>query len=194
MIGRWRAVGVIAVLTTVLPMSGWPGATAGGSGGHGTPITRPAPARPPATSTSNSSCVVPDRDDSASPPQDPNAPLVWVHAAPTGMVAIWLPGLNAKHCVARRTVSGATLAGHVASAIRRAAAFPNGALPCPYSDGAAVEVYLRYDNQPDEYAVVTLNGCRAVGAPSRHARWSTTKLEHALGHAAPKAWARYFTN
>jgi hypothetical protein len=159
---------------------------------HGSPVTRPAPTHPPAASTRNGSCAVSGRDDSASPPQDPNAPLIWVHAKPASMVAIWLPGLNAKRCVARRTVSGPTLSSRVAAAIRQAPTFPNGALPCPYSDGAAVQLYLRYNDRPDEYAVVTLNGCRAVGAPSRHARWSTTKLQRALSHAAPRAWASYF--
>jgi hypothetical protein len=117
-----------------------------------------------------------------------------VRAQPTALVAIWLPGLNAKRCAAHRTVSGASVAGRVATAIRRAPAFPDGALPCPYSDGAEVQLYLRYADRPAEYAAVTLSGCRAVGAPDRHARWNTKKLEHALAGAAPKAWRSYFSS
>jgi hypothetical protein len=159
---------------------------------HGKPVVRTVPSAAPQASERNGACVVDGRDDSASPPQDAKAPLMWVRAEPTSLVAVWLPGSNAKKCVARRTLSGATVAGRVATAIRQAGAFPDGALPCPNADGAAVEVYLRYADRPAEYAVVTLSGCRAVGAPQRHARWSTTKLQHALAKAAPKAWTSYF--
>ncbi len=170
------------------------GFAAATSTAHGAPVLRAAPAHAPAASEHNGTCVVSKRDDSASPPQSPDDPLVWLRAEPSSVVAIWLPGLNAKKCVARRTVSGATLAARIAAAVRHAGAFPNGALPCPYDDGTAVQLYLRYPDRPDEYALVTLSGCRAVGAPARHSRWSTARLQHALSKAAPKAWARYFAS
>lgn len=189
-----KPVRIITGLMAGVALLGSAGTASAAGTDHGKPVIEPAPAHPPAASERNGSCVVPTRDDSASPPQDPSTPLVWVRSHPTGVVMIWLPGLNAKKCVARRTVSGAALAGRVAAAVRHAGAFPNGALPCPYADGTEVQVYLRYQDQRDEYAVVTLNGCRAVSAPSRHARWSTTKLQRALRKAAPAAWRSYLAS
>jgi hypothetical protein len=108
------------------------------------------------------------------------------------MVTVWISGLNAKKCVARRTTEGAAVAGSVAKAIRRTKAFPTEPLPCPFDDNTAVRVYFTYASGGDEYADVSLSGCRPISAADRASRWGNTAgLAHALRPAAPAAWRNY---
>jgi hypothetical protein len=156
---------------------------------HGAPVFRTAPTHAPAASRRHQACVV--AGASQSPSGQHGAGLVWVRAHPTGVVAIWLPGVNANPCRARRTTSAAGLAGSIAAALRAAPAQPPGAYPCPYDDGTKVQLYFTYAQGQDEYAEVTLSGCSVVAAPQRAARWSTTRLQRQLKKAAPKAWQSY---
>lgn len=160
------------------------GAASAATPSHGAPVIEPAPAQPPTMTKANGSCHI---DQSSQTGKD----LLWVRAHPTGMVAIWIPGLNSKRCVARRTTSGPALAERVAVAIRHAKAFPTRPLPCPYDDGTAVRLYFTYANGGDEYAGVSLNGCRPITAPDRASRWSDSAVEKPLRTAAPPAWRSY---
>ncbi|HWC33234.1 MAG TPA: hypothetical protein VG650_00275 [Mycobacteriales bacterium] len=163
---------------------------------HGKPVIEAAPAHPPKMAlvkdSNGTRCTLPTTSN-ASPSGSSDAPLLWVRAHPTGLVAVWIPGLNAtgKHCAARRTTDGAALAQRVAVAIRHTKAFPSEPLPCPYDDNTQVRLYFTYDHGGDEYADVSLAGCRPISAPARASRWSDTAVEKPLHDAAPAAWRSY---
>ncbi|HVV76928.1 MAG TPA: hypothetical protein VHC43_12920 [Mycobacteriales bacterium] len=158
---------------------------------HGAPVIRPAPAHAPTMTRANGSCTAPSAG-SSSPATTSDDPLLWVRAHPTGVVAIWVPGLNSTRCVARRTTNGGARARKIAVAIRHAKAFPTEPLPCPYDDGTSVRLYFSYASGGDEYAAVSLSGCRPIRAPGRASRWgNTSAVERSLRPAAPRAWQSY---
>jgi hypothetical protein len=183
---RW-----LAVLIGVAALSSAGYADALTAADHGTPVFAPAPAHPPKAAVVKGACTVPSVTDNESPYTTTDRPLLWVRAHPTGLVAIWLPGLNAKHCVARRTTSGGHLAQRVAGAIRQSAPFPPETLWCPNDDGAQVRLYFQFAKGRDQYADVALGGCRPIAAPGRAARWTDAAVTKALRHAAPVAWRSY---
>lgn len=187
------ALGVGACLTLGAAA---PVAAAGtGSAGHGTPVVQTAPAQPPVMAREDGACSLQTAGDSAAPTSTSGDKLLWLRAHPTGVVAIWIPGLNAKHCVARRTKNGASLAQRISTAIRHAKAFPTEPLPCPFDDRSSVRLYLTYGSGGDEYAEVSLDGCRPITAPGRAARWGdSASLERALRKAAPAGWRHYLGN
>jgi hypothetical protein len=180
--------GVAAAAAALLLSSGI--AAQASTSSAGAPVFRTAPRSAPATSSANGSCTAPGTSYPATPTKDEK--LVWVDGSPTTMTAVWLPGLNATHCVARRTVSNAALAAKVAKAIERAKAMPDEPLPCPFSDNTSVRLYFGYADGSDEYADVALNGCRPISAPGRASVWgNTTQFEKTLLPAAPPAWRSY---
>jgi hypothetical protein len=170
----------------LLASGGYASATA--SPGHGKPVVVAAPAHPPRAAVVKGACAVPSAATGESPYTTTDRPLLWVRNHPTGLVAVWLPGLNAKHCVARRTSSGARLAQRVATAIRQAAPFPPETLWCPRDDNAKVRLYFTYARGGAEFAEVALAGCRPIAAPGRAARWTDAAVTKALRPAAPTAW------
>ena len=180
--GPVRLTGVALTTLAVVLSSG----SSAVAGVHGAPVNSPAPAVAPTSSHANGSCSTPGV--STPPPSTESQHLMWVDPKPTTLTAVWLPGLNAKHCAARRTVSGAALARRVAGAIEHAKAFPTGALPCPFDDNTSVRLYFGYRTGGDEYADVALSGCRPISAPGRRSRWNDDQVEHALLPAAPPAW------
>jgi hypothetical protein len=186
---RHARLALTALMAGTLLVTGSVAGASAGSG-HGAPVIERAPAHPPTMTRTHGNCVDPTRRSDA-PSANSGKPLVWVHAHPTGFVAIWIPGLNAKRCVARRTTSGAHLAERLAAAIRHAKPFPNEPLPCPYDDGTSVRVYFIYSHGGDEYAEVALAGCRPISAPGRASRWSDAAVERPLHKAAPPAWRPY---
>ncbi|HVT65185.1 MAG TPA: hypothetical protein VHD81_08520 [Mycobacteriales bacterium] len=172
------------VLAGIALLLGGSYATAAMPASHGKPVIAPAPAQAPSMDRSNGSCGPTD--------QTPvGKDLLWVHAHPSGLVAIWIPGLNSKKCVARRTTGRAALAERVAVAVRHAKAFPTEPLPCPYGDNTSVRLYFTYPTGGDEYAEVSLSGCRPITAPDRASRWSDNAVEKPLRKIAPKAWRSY---
>jgi hypothetical protein len=183
------AAGIALATTAVLLASG---AANAASSGHGAPVVAPAPTSAPATSHSNGSCTTPEV--TSAPPSTNTEKLMWINAHPTGLTAVWLPGLNSKRCVARRTVGNAALASRVAAAIERAKAFPTGPLPCPFDDNTAVRLYFSYATGGDEYADVSLDGCRPISAPDRASRWNDAQVDKALLPAAPAAWQSYLSD
>lgn len=193
--GRRLAIAGALSLTLAASLGAFAGspAVAAGTSAHGAPVIRQAPAHPPATAESNNVCTV-DGGNPALGSNSSDRGLVWTDAHPTGVVTVWLPGLNAKPCAARRVLGGAALAGRIVAAIQHGDAVPSGALPCPYSDGAAVKVYLTYAGGGDQYAAVTLNGCREVIAPGRTARWARNPINRQLARVAPSAWQQYFAD
>ena len=192
MTGLPRRTLVALVGCAVLAGGGY--ATAATSSDHGAPVVAPAPAHPPRTAVVKGSCTVPSAASKDSPYTTTDKPLMWVRAHPTGLVAIWSPGLNAKRCVARRTISGGHLAQRVAAAVRQAAPFPPETLWCPMDDNAQVELYFTYERGGDEYAAVALGGCRPISAPDRAARWTDAEVTKSLRNAAPAAWQSYLGN
>lgn len=156
--------------------------------GHGKPVTRQAPARPPAASRRHGACVVHQRSTTPGTTHG----LVWVRRHPTGAVLIWLPGLNAKQCRARRTTADQHRAEALAAAIERAPRVSGRTYACPSDDGTALRLYFEYRHHADEYAGVALSGCRWIGAPGRSSRWVTQRMNHQLKAEAPKGWKDYF--
>jgi hypothetical protein len=187
MVAPLRITGVAAAAAALLLGSG---ISAQAATTHGTPVFRATPRSAPAATESDGSCNAPGTSSSAAAIGADK--LVWVGAKPSSMTAVWLPGLNATHCVARRTVSGAALAVKVASALDHTKAMPDKPLPCPFADGTSVQLYFDYPNGSSEYADVSLGGCRPISAPGRAARWgNTTQFENTLLPAAPSAWRTY---
>lgn len=187
--GRLRQLLVVTGAIGLLAGGGY--ASAAASPDHGKPVVIPAPAHPPKTAVVKGACTVPSATSGDSPYTTTHLPLLWVRKHPTGLVAVWLPGLNAKHCVARRTTSGTHPAERAAAAIRQAAAFPPETLWCPNDDNARVRLYFTYARGGDEYADVALAGCRPIAAPGRAARWTDAAVTKALRAAAPAAWHSY---
>lgn len=182
-----RITGVAAAAAALLLGSG---VAAQAAQGHGAPVFRAAPRSGPAATRSAGSCSA--AGVTAAGPSASDEKLMWVDGDPTSLTAVWLPGLNAKRCVARRTVSSAALAARVARAIEQAKPMPDEPLPCPFSDGTTVRLYFGYANGSTEYAEAALDGCRPISAPDRAARWgNTTRFEKTLLPAAPPAWRTY---
>lgn len=185
---RWNNDHVRSALRPVAPPA-WRHYVGGATPGHGTPVNQTAPDTAPTSSVVNGTCTT--SGVSTPPPSTSTEPLMWVDPNPTSVTAIWLPGLNSTDCHAQRTVSDATLAGQVATAIEHAKAFPTGALPCPFDDNTSVRLYFGYSSGSDGYADVSLSGCRPVSAPDRASRWGDTQIDTALSPAAPPAWQSY---
>jgi hypothetical protein len=117
--------------------------------------------------------------------------LVWLRRHPAGVVMIWIPGMNAKHCQARRTVGHHRRAGRLARAIDRAPRVSKGTYNCPNDDLTEVDLYFTYRTGGDEFVDVPLAGCRFLSAPDRAARAATQVINHQLKRAAPHHWRRY---
>jgi hypothetical protein len=188
MSGTMRRVLVAALGAALLAAAGF--GDAASAADHGKPVIVPAPAKPPAMERTNGVCTLPGPSNE-SPYTTTERPLLWLRAHPTGVVAVWIPGLNSKRCAARRTTNGTHLARRTAAAIRQTAPFPPETLWCPNDDGARVRLHFAYRHGGDEYADIALGGCRPISAPGRAARWTDAAVTKSLREVAPRAWRTY---
>jgi hypothetical protein len=116
---------------------------------------------------------------------------VWVRPDPTGVVTIWLPGLNSQQCKTRRILGAQAVAEQLANGIDRGRRVSGSSYACPMDDGSHVGVYLTYPSGGDEYVDVPFTGCTWVDAPGRGDRWVSGTVDDALRALAPPAWLRY---
>jgi len=159
---------------------------------HGRPVFRTAPTSPPATSWRHHACSVSGGNPPASGDNRGHG-LVWVRRHATGVVMVWLPGLDDRHCRAKETTGSRRSADWLAGTIRHAKRVPRGVFECPLSDGTQVRVYFTFAHGRDEYADVPLSGCRFVNAPHRLGRFESNAMDKVLRAAAPRRWKRYFS-
>jgi hypothetical protein len=126
-------------------------------------------------------------------PFPPTSPLVTLDPDPTGVLAIWNPGMNAHPCHVQFTRGDAILARRLASVIvdqpaQRMAFCPNG-------DGKNVSLYFTYKDQARaELIQRALNGCQQLSAPGHAARDGfSDELEQLLTVIAPAAYTPFFS-
>jgi hypothetical protein len=118
-----------------------------------------------------------------------NSGLVSVDTHPTGVVAVWLPGMNQHPCRAALTRGNADLARQLAADIRRAPKWPSGTYNCPMDDATGARLYFEQSGTTKaELVDVSLAGCSGIGAPGRSRRQLTDRLPHNLASIAPAPW------
>lgn len=87
---------------------------------------------------------------------------------PTGGVALWLPGMNARPCRAVLTSLSRSQATAFAAAVDAAKTWPSGRYNCPADDASSVSVFLFYAGRPQAEVVREgLAGCISLTAPGR---------------------------
>jgi len=146
------------------------------------PGAQPVLTRSP-TTTKSGDCVL--SGGSASGPQ------ITVNSSPSGVIALWLPGLDAP-CTQALTRGNAQVAGALAADIQAAPTPAPGSHSCPADTGAGVRLYFRYGpNRPAERTDISLTGCEGISGPNRTGRGSTPALRRDLIPIAPSAWVRY---
>lgn len=120
----------------------------------------------------------------------PAGGLVTVDAQPRSARATWIPGLNQRPCRVVTLDYGIEVATRLAGDIRSAPAFPDGVFSCPADDASRVRLVFSYGaGRAAELAVVSLTGCRAVGAPGARSRRATERLLDDVATVAPQPWA-----
>jgi hypothetical protein len=119
---------------------------------------------------------------------DPTAhALVTVDADPTGVVGIWLPGLDTRPCHWSLATEGAAVAKRLAGDIRSAPPFPSGRVSCPFDDKSRVDLYFRYPGDRGmEHVTVGLRGCVEISAPGAQPRRGSPALLRDLGRLSPR--------
>lgn len=113
--------------------------------------------------------------------------LVTVDPDPTGVVGIWLPGIDTRPCHWSLATDGAAVAKRLASDIRSAPPFPSGGVSCPYDDESRVDLYFRYPgDRAMEHVSVGLRGCVEISAPGAEPRRGSPALLRDLGRLSPR--------
>lgn len=119
----------------------------------------------------------------------PGGRSLHVPRRPWGVVATWLPGIDARSCRTARTEGGPGAAGSLAAAIDRARPVATGSYSCPAGFGTAVELtFLRSDGQRAAEVYATLTGCAWLSANGDASRWLVAGVRDALRPLAPPAW------
>lgn len=177
---RWQWAAAVASAATVAACSPF-----GASGG---PVRATPPSAAPSASArpegAGHACLVPHGAE-----DERNHGLVSVGGRPTGVIAVWLPGLNQRPCRAALTRGNADVARRLAKDIRAAPKWPSGNFNCPNDDGAGARLYFqRSGSTLADLADIQLSGCRGVDAPGRSARWMTDRLFHDLASIEPAPW------
>lgn len=132
------------------------------------PVYATAPASVPATAAASQNGVCVSDDGLGDPPSSAH---LWVDPNPSGAEALWLPGLNARHCQALLTDLSRSRARSVAQAVMDSRPFPAGNFNCPMDDASGVTVFLTYpDRSRAEVVRVKLAGCGGLTAPGRDLR------------------------
>lgn len=155
--------------------------------GAGSPVRGTPPSVAPSASTRTpvGACTAAGRDAGYKRNQE----LVSVDAHPTGVIAVWLPGMNQHPCRAALTRGNADLARQLATDIRTAPKWPSGIYHCPMDDATGARLYFEQSKTTKaELVDVGLAGCRGIGAPGRSERQMTDQLSHDLALIAPAPW------
>lgn len=157
----------------------------------GQPLRAGAASRPklPPAHLHNGMCTVEGVPD----PHFGTRPLV-LGRHPTGLKAVWIPGLNATKCrVVVTHANRAALAGRLAEQIDHAPPHPQTEpVPaCPFGDGLAVVLHFRYREGHSNGVVVDLNGCQWIYFGHSEVRAATEQIVAELKSIAPLAWRDY---
>ena len=181
---RWPhqslTTGVFVVLMAVL----------GGCSNSEQPVVGQAPDRPPVTHVASDGACLSNQGPTSNVKADGH---VTVDSSPTGVSVVWLPGLNARPCLAALTHGAAEMAVALANDIQHAPYLSSRATSCPNDDGSGVRLYFSYaGGHATEQADVNLAGCRAITAPGRSSRSATQRLLNELALVAPSEWRQYF--
>lgn len=171
------------VLCVVL-VSGCAGAFTDHHTAVGAPVAAVAPTRAPAA-VGPGGCVL---QGAAPATATAGQSLVGVDRSPSGVIIVWVPGLNQRPCRAQLGRDGSRIARGLAAAVDTAPAVPPGSSACPAADGAGADLYFLYPGRPGEQAQVSLSGCEDVGAPGRAPRQLSDDLVAALRPLAPGPW------
>ncbi len=160
------------------------------------PVLAITPRVPPATMlNAGGVCVVGGRPSPSAPS---SVGAVTVSSSPEAVTAVWLPGLNARPCVAEITRGGTMIARALARGVDTAPKVPSGGVyHCPNDDLTEVDLYFSVvAGGSSELVVVDPSGCGFLSAPGRSPRtWRTGPLfGHELALIAPSAWRRYLDN
>jgi hypothetical protein len=150
--------------------------------GTGGPVHVTPPAAAPATMT-RGACLVVGR----SSPDTKSKGQVAVGRHPTGVVIVWLPGMNQHPCRAAISRENADSARRLAEDIDEAPKFPNGNFNCPSDDAMGARMYFTHEGTAD-LAILGFSGCRGISAPGRSARSFSTRLARDLAPIAPHPW------
>ena len=122
-----------------------------------------------------------------------SGPQITVDSSPSGVIALWLPGLD-EPCTQALTRGNGQVAGALAADIQGAPTPAPGSHSCPADTGAGVRLYFRFGpHRPAERADIRLTGCEGISGPHRTGRSSTPGLRRDLTLIAPSAWVRYLT-
>ena len=111
-----------------------------------------------------------------------------VDRSPSGVVFVWVPGLNQRPCRADLVRGGPRIARGLAAAIDTAPEVTPGSSACGAADAAEADLYFLYPGRPAEQSRVRLSGCESVDAPGRAPRQLSDDLAAALRPLAPGPW------
>lgn len=150
----------------------------------GTPVPTVAPTRAPAAVVAGDCALQGVSAHTATTEQG----LVSVDPSASGLVILWVPGLNQRPCWAELVDSGSGVARRLAAAIDTAPATTPGTTACTAADNTGAELYFQYPGRPSERADVSLSGCEGVAAPGRDQRQLSDDLAASLLPLAPGAW------
>ncbi len=115
--------------------------------------------------------------------------LVSVDPFPTGVVLVWLPGLNGRPCRAVLAHAGTRVARQLAVGVDAAPAVRPGLSAGAADDATAVGLYFTYAGRTvAEEVLIGLGGEELVDAPGRSPRELTDALAAVLRPLAPLAW------
>jgi hypothetical protein len=126
-----------------------------------------------------------------------NAPaspaLTTIDPDPTGVVAVWNPGMNARPCRVDFSRGDAVEAQALAAAILSEPAFPPGGRSCPADFGRNVNLYFSYGGDgPAEIVQQDLSGCEPLFAPGRASRLAGNMATSSLlASIAPPSYRSY---
>ena len=142
---------------------------------------RPVVRATPPTATVTDTCTHPRHRTGSG-----RHPAVTVDAHPSGVRAVWYPGLNWKDCREAVTHAGAALAGRLATDIRRAKPYPDGAYACPADSGREAVLFFTYPHRSRaETVTVTLTGCAGITASGDRPTLRPGRVIHDLRALAP---------
>lgn len=184
---RITAVSAGAGALCLVLASGCAGAFTNHPTAVGAPVHAVAPTRAPAA-VGSGGCTL----KGTSPDTPTEQALVSVDRPPSGVVIVWVPGLNQRPCRAQLIHDGARIARGLVAAIDTAPVIPPGSSACPAADGAGADLYFTYPGRAGEQAQVELSGCEGVGAPGRAPRQLSDDLVAALLPLAPGPWRTRF--
>ena len=184
MIIRWMARVCVGIICTLLLfIIGAAAVVAASDAG-------PSSSLIPATHLSGAVCVVSGTNANPSNPGMTPFPL---SPHPSGVVVVWLPGLNSKACKAVLTRGNAHIASVLASGLDQAMMVQRGVhsgpiLSCPNDNGTTARLYFTYAHRPTQRIDLDLSGCGSISLLKVDSQRPSSGGHEAL---APKAWRAY---